>query len=82
MFMVLAVPGFASAASADDDPAVDFFPTINSASIDFPITLNVEAKEVGTGDTGFFTSGDVSDKAYIKFGLSTSIKEFFPFSAF
>lgn len=62
MFMVLAVPGFASAASADDDPAVDFFPTINSASIDFPITLNVEAKEVGTGDTGFFTSENVSDK--------------------
>lgn len=59
MCTVLAVPGFASADAADGEAAADYFPTVNSASIDFPITLNVEPK---SSDTGFFTSENVSDK--------------------
>lgn len=55
MCTVLAVPSFASADAADGEAAADYFPTVNHDSYDFPIVLNVDAKGVGTGNTGFMT---------------------------
>lgn len=55
------MPSAANAAS--NETTTDYFPTVNSASVDFPITVNVYTGDVDAGNTGFFTSEKTSDGA-------------------
>ncbi len=59
IFTITAFPGFANASG---DSVAEYFPTVNHDSYDFPIVLNVDAKGVGTGNTGFMTMDSDQEK--------------------
>lgn len=59
IFTITAFPGFANASG---DSVAEYFPTVNHDSYDFPIVLNVDAKGVGTGNTGFMTMDSGQEK--------------------